>query len=69
MDRINRDIECPYFSSSTQRKINCEAVSGDAVLFTMTFENNKKRDEYIHNFCCYGCWKGCPIVKLIEEKS
>lgn len=34
----------------------------------MTFKNNELRNDYIYNFCTSGCWQGCAIAKLIEDK-
>ena len=68
MDRITTKIECPYFSSTKSQRIVCESVNSESVLFTMTFINSKKRDEYISEFCTNGCWKGCAVAQLIEDK-
>ena len=68
MDMITTKIECPYFLSTKGQRIVCESINDSSTKITMTFKNNELRNDYIYNFCTSGCWQGCAIAKLIEDK-
>ena len=68
MDMITTKIECPYFLSTKAQRIVCEAINDSSTKITMTFKNNESRNDYIKNFCTNGCWRGCVLAQLIENK-
>jgi hypothetical protein len=70
MDKIVANVKCPYFLGDNIKslRINCESCNEESVMSTLTFKTNKKRDEYIRDFCACGCWKGCVVARMIEEK-
>ena len=65
---ITTKIECPYFLSTKAQRIVCEAINDSSTKITMTFKNNESRNNYIKNFCTNGCWRGCVLAQLIENK-
>ncbi len=69
MDYLECDIKCPYFGYLKSCKIKCEAVNDLSKKICIEFASNKKRNEYIENFCACGCWRGCPIVEVIEKMN
>lgn len=67
-ERIEVKIRCPFFTSLIPRRINCEKLNDDMKAVSLFFDSNKKRDEYIGNFCGSKCMKSCPIYQINEEK-
>lgn len=65
-------VKCPYFvkfNSRGARYIVCKGCINDCNVH-LCFESNAKMIEYTEDFCnSLGCWQGCPIAKLAEEKE
>lgn len=60
------DVKCPFFLSSSKRKISCEGITDDCII-TLTFSSQEKRNTQCKIFCDdkYGC---CEIYRILQEK-
>lgn len=67
MDK-NTQAQCPYFSKDDAVRIRCEGFCEEVLKITLDFKTKRQRQEYERNFCDCGCWKGCCVARMIEEK-
>lgn len=61
------NILCPHIKEIKTCKIVCKSRFSDFVI--LEFNSNKKRDEYIYNFCSFNCWQGCKMSILNNGDS
>ena len=63
-DDVN--VLCPYFHSSSKRKISCEGVTDDCIT-TLEFATKEKRNMH-HEVFCDAKYENCEIHKMLEDK-
>ncbi len=63
-DDVN--AKCPFFLSSSQRKISCEGITEDCIT-CLSFSSQQKRNSHRKLFCD-ARYRNCEIFKMLEEK-
>lgn len=60
------DVKCPFFLSSSKRKISCEGITDDCTT-TLVFSSQEKRNIQCRIFCDdkFEC---CEIYRMLREK-
>lgn len=69
---LEKYVKCPYFvkfNSRGVRYIVCKGCLNDCNVH-LCFDNNAKMLYYTDSFCnSYGCWQGCPIAILAQQRE
>lgn len=60
------DAKCPFFLSSSKRKISCEGITEECTI-NLTFVSQQKKDLHRKLFCD-GKFCRCEIYNILEEK-
>lgn len=66
MNRICKDIMCPYFTSETDKSLSCEGCEM-GVRNTMRFETKEAKLDYIERFC-FSYPNECHVCVAAEKK-
>lgn len=58
--------QCPFYLRHERNTISCEGLAFRTTIKT-TYENQKKREKVMGDFCCEQ-YKKCPLYRAIYEK-
>lgn len=60
------EVKCPFFLSSSKRKITCEGITDDCTT-TLHFQSQEKRNKQCRIFCD-DKYERCEIYRMLSEK-
>ena len=60
------EVKCPFFLSSSKRKITCEGIIEDCTI-TLNFSSQEKRNIQCGIFCDEK-YENCEIYRMLSEK-
>lgn len=59
-------VQCPFYHENTATEIKCEgAIPGSLV--KQSFRTKGLRERVMEKYC-KGCWRACPLYRIIEQK-